>query len=758
MNFEHRNKPLALSEVRAEDDFWVREQELVRREVIPYQWEALNDRVEGAAPSFCMRNFKTAAKMQKDKKRMGGTYMAPRYTYRGFEALPEDPAHPKEDTFYGFVFQDSDFSKWIEAVGYSLIRHPDEELERIADGAIDIVCDAQCDNGYLDTYYIINGLDGMFTNLKDHHELYCMGHFIEGAVSYYEATGKEKLLEAAKRYADFVITKFGPEDGKCKGYPGHEIAEMALVRLYELTGEQRYLALSQFFLDSRGTSPSYFEEEGRKQAEKEGKEFQHAPEHYAYHQAHLPVREQSEAVGHAVRAVYLYSGMADMARLTGDEAMFQACKRLWHSITREKMYVTGGIGGTSIGESFSFPYDLPNDMAYAETCAAIGLVFFARRMLEIEPLGEYGDVMEQALYNGVLSGIALDGKSFFYVNPLEVQPEACRLDQRKAHVKPVRQKWFGCACCPPNISRLISSIMAYAYTENEDTLWFHLYMGSVLTKKVGDKSLELQVTTDYPWDGSGEITIHAQEPVECTLAFRIPGWCEKGRFYYENAGKRTYVARGRSRYETAAILEGKEREVTPEEYDDYCKRMEEHFGKRIAAEMLKCPKEQQELSQIRQESQDSQDRQHVYKDGYFYIKAQWQEGDRLIFDFPMEVMAVEANPKVREDIGKVAFTRGPLVYCLEEADNGADLQLCQIERSVWLGEKPISTKESEEMGHKMILLEVPGEKLLLGEEEDLLYEKAREREAEKVTLQMVPYYAWNNRGEGEMTVWIRKKA
>jgi DUF1680 family protein len=755
MEKERFSKSLPLQDVRAVDEFWSREQELVRREVIPYQWEALNDRVEGATPSFCMRNFKTAGKIQREKKRLGEAYQAPTYAYRGFEALPDDPKQLRDDRFYGFVFQDSDFSKWIEAVGYTLVWHPDPVLERIADEAIDIVCEAQCEDGYLDTYYIINGLDGIFTNLKDHHELYCLGHFIEGAVSYYEATGKDKLLGAAKRYADFVISRFGPEEGKCQGYPGHEIAEMALVRLYQVTGEERYLELSRFFLDRRGTQPYYFDEEQRKLAEKDGKAFRPDPGHFTYHQAHLPVREQREAVGHAVRAVYLYSGMADVARLTGDEEMFTACQSLWESITREKLYLTGGIGGTHMGEAFSFPYDLPNDTAYSETCAAIGLVFFARRMLELSPKSVYGDVMEQALYNGVLSGMALDGKSFFYVNPLEVVPRACRDDARKAHVKPSRQKWFGCACCPPNIARLVSSLMAYAYTENEDTLWLHLYIGSTLTKRVGEKKLELTVNTDFPWDGSGEVAIHAEEPVECTLAFRIPGWCQEGRIYYENGKDRDLVMGGHNTSGTLFMGKGREIDVVPEEYERYARSLEKRFGKTIAAELLKG-----RGAADKSASADSSPhvKTHFIKDGYIYIRRQWQDGDRLVFDFPMEVMAVEANPKVREDIGKVAFTRGPIVYCLEEVDNGDNLHLCQVEERILHSGKGIEVAENHALGHRINMLLVPGVRMLPEETETTLYRKVTEAKERSVTLRLVPYYAWNNRGEGEMSVWIRQKA
>lgn len=690
MDKKNFSNPVDLKSIKVTDEFWHREQELVRTQVIPYQWEALNDRVPGAAPSFCMHNFRVAGKMMREKQQKGKNYVAPTYTFRGFEALPEDPQHPDDDKFFGFVFQDTDFSKWIEAVAYSLTQHPDKELERIADEAIDIVCAAQLDNGYLDTYYIINGMDKAFTNLKDHHELYCLGHLTEGAVAYYEATGKDKLLKAACRFAEYVADYFGPEEGKCKGYPGHEIAEMALVRLYQVTGEEKYLQLSRFFLNQRGTMPKYFALEDEARAKAEGRSFKpdEDPMSYSYYQAHKRVQAQDEAVGHAVRAVYLYSGMADVARLTEDEEMFTACERLWDSITREKLYVTGGIGGTHLGEAFSFPYDLPNDTAYSETCAAIGLAFFARRMLEIKADRKYADVMEQALYNTVLSGMALDGKSFFYVNPLEVVPEACHKDARKAHVKAIRQKWFGCACCPPNIARIVSSVANYAYTENDDTLWTHLYMGSILTKRIGEKELHMKLETKMPWEGTVKVELHADEAVECTLAFRIPGWCKEFR-----------------------IIPSTSADVTMTE-----------------------------------------------EDGYAYLTGLWKDGDCIDLNFSMEVHMLASDTRVREDIGKVAFTRGPITFCMEEADNGKNLHLCRVDKScIQMGDKwNVSVEMSKELGHSMAVLKVPG----LRQEESSAQEKSLYTEYKSIKetqteLTLVPYYAWNNRGEGEMSVWIR---
>ena len=683
MNRDAFNAPVALRDVRVTDEFWSRAMELVRREVIPYQWEAINDRVEGAAPSWCMRNFRVAGRLMRDKRLQGAAFVPPAYTYRGFEALPDDPAHPADDRFYGFVFQDTDFSKWIEAVGYSLAQHPDPELERTADEAIDLVCAAQTEDGYLDTYYIINGMDAALTNLRDHHELYCLGHLVEGAVAYWQGTGKDKLLRAACRFADYIADRFGPGEGQCKGYPGHEIAEMALIRLYEATGEERYLHLSRFFIDQRGQEPNYFIQEERARTEREGKPFRKPGTNPSYHQAHLPVREQSEAVGHAVRAAYLYSGMADVARETGDESLLAACRRLWDDIVQRKLYITGGIGGTHVGEAFSYGYDLPSDTAYSETCAAIGLMFFARRMLQIAPESRYADVMEQALYNTVLAGMAVDGKSFFYVNPLAVVPGACERDQRLGHVKPVRQKWFGCACCPPNIARLVSSVAQYAWTESADVLYTHLYMGGEITKRFPGGEMTLHIDARLPWDGRGAATVRAAAPVEGTLAFRVPGWSEGA----------SITAPGKARRE---------------------------------------------------------------QDGYVYLTGLWQDGETVTFDFPMPVRMLAADPRVREEIGKVAFTRGPITFCAEEADNGPDLHLLRVDASkIGADGDGVTVEMRHTFGHPTAALLVPGLREHLPEP-GALYRPAAAPQEQSVSVVLIPYYAWANRGTGEMRVWIRR--
>lgn len=669
MNENNFTNPLSLKRITITDSFWKNEMEIVRKEVIPYQWSALNDEIEGAAPSYCMHNFRVAAKRNARKKIEGDKFKKTEFSYRGFEVWPEDPKNPQEE-FYGMAFQDSDFYKWIEAVAYSLTWGPDQELEKKADEAIDIVCAAQEESGYLDTYYILNGMDQIFTNLKDFHELYCLGHLIEGAIAYYEATGKDKLLNCACRYADFVAERFGIEEGKCKGYPGHEIAEMALASLYEKTGKDKYLKLAKFFVDERGTRPYYFDVEDPKRRGNKEDELR-----YEYNQAHIPVREQEEAVGHAVRAVYLYSGMADVARITKDEKLYQACETLWENVTKKKMYITGGIGGTQDGEAFSFNYDLPNDLAYAETCAAIGLMFWARRMLEIKPDSKYADVMERALYNGVLSGMDLDGKAFFYVNPLEVLPEACHKDSRKFHVKPVRQKWFGCACCPPNLARLLSSIGRYAYGEREDTLFIHLYIGGDIVKKIGENEVSVSLVSDMPWDGNVKVTVKGTN-IPLTLALRIPEWCVD----------------------------------------------------------FKAPKIDQAAMEV--------------KDGYLYITRNWGE-ESFSIEFPMQARQFMANNNVREDIGKVAVMRGPLVYCLEEVDNGKDLHMIKIPSDAKFMTEVLKIDDLN-----VVSLKTEGVKLKK-QDSQYLYKPLEENQEEVQQLKFIPYFTWANRGENEMIVWVR---
>ncbi len=413
------------------------------------------------------------------------------------------------------IFWDSDTAKWIEAASYSLAAHPDPALDKLLDRVIAKLAKAQQPDGYLNSHYIVferEGLDRRWTNLRDNHELYCAGHLIEAAVAHYQATGKRSLLDVMCRYADYIDSVFGRGKGKLRGYCGHEEIELALVKLYHATGNRRYLKLAQYFVDERGRQPHYFDIEARRRGE-DPRTFWAGT--YQYNQSHLPVREQHVVTGHAVRAMYLYSAMADLANETGDEALLTACERIWHSVVDARMYLTGGIGPSARNEGFTAAYDLPDETAYAETCAAVGMVFWNHRMLQFSGDGKYADVMERALYNGTISGVSLDGTRFFYENPLA---------SRGAHH---RQGWFDCACCPPNIARMIASVGGYFYSAGDDAIWVHLYAAGEATTALHDRLVVLRQTTHYPWDGAVRIDVQLDQPARFTLYVRIPGWCER---------------------------------------------------------------------------------------------------------------------------------------------------------------------------------------------------------------------------------------
>lgn len=636
-----------LRQVRIQDRFWKPRQNLVRDVMLPYQYAVMNDEVPGAEPSHALENFRIAAGLAQGE-------------------------------FYGMVFQDSDVYKWLEAAAYILAKEDHPELEKTADQVIDLIAAAQQPDGYLNTYFTVAEPEGRWRNLREEHELYCAGHLIEAAVAYYEATGKGKVLDVACRFADYISQIFGTEQGQKRGYPGHEGLELALVKLYRVTDNRKYLELSKYFVDERGRQPHYFEQEAIARGDR------HVTTHGGrwdsrYNQSHLPVREQKEAVGHAVRAMYLYAALADLARYTRDESLHKICEALWEDVVNRKMYITGGIGSSSYGEAFTIPYDLPNDTSYTETCAAIGLVFWASRMLNLDPNGAYADVMETALYNGVLSGMALDGKSFFYVNPLEVWPAAAehRYDQR--HVKTTRQGWFRCACCPPNLARLLASLEQYIFSYHEDSIYLHLYMSSVLNIAGEADGISIEVATGYPWDGQVELTVDVAQPREFTLALRIPGWCQT----------------------PSATVNG----------------------------------EQLELAAI-------MDR------GYAKVNRLWQSGDKITLDFPMPVIRLAAHPQVRENAGRVALQRGPLVYCLEEADNGPVLTDIVLPL-----EPEFQTTFDPELLGGVVTIEA--EAYRSADDDQRLY-RPFSAALRTVRIKAIPYYAWNNRGVGEMLVWIRQ--
>ncbi|MFL5658027.1 MAG: glycoside hydrolase family 127 protein [Ktedonobacteraceae bacterium] len=412
------------------------------------------------------------------------------------------------------IFWDSDIAKWLEAASYSLATHPDPALEVQVDEVINLIVSAQQPDGYLNSYFTVVEPEKRWTNLRDWHELYCAGHLIEAAVAHFQATGKRVLLDALCRYADYIDTVFGSEPGKKRGYPGHEEIELALVKLYQVTGEKRYLKLSQYFVDERGRQPHYFDIEARQRGE-DPTTFHHKT--YEYNQSHLPVREQHEVVGHAVRAMYLYSAMADLARELHDQSLFDADRRLWNHLCTTRLYITGGLGPSRHNEGFTADYDLPNETAYAETCAAIGFVFWNHRMLQLDCDARYGDMLERALYNCVLSGVSLDGHEFFYENPLA---------SLGAHH---REEWFRVSCCPPNVARLLASLGQYIYAVNDTDLVVHLYIQSTAQTTVAGHAVTVRQETTYPWDGAITIKIDIAEPAQFGLKLRIPGWCQNAR-------------------------------------------------------------------------------------------------------------------------------------------------------------------------------------------------------------------------------------
>ena len=643
-----------LHKLKINDPFLGQYQQLVRDVVIPYQWDALNDRIEEADPSHAIENFRIAAGRQ-------------------------------EGEFYGMVFQDSDVAKWLEAVAWSLCQKPDAGLEKTADEVIELVAAAQCEDGYLNTYFTVKAPEERWTNLAECHELYCAGHMIEAGVAFFQATGKRRLLDVVCRLADHIDSVFGPGDNQLHGYPGHPEIELALMRLYDVTQEPRYIALVNYFVEARGTQPHFYDIE----YEKRGKTSYwntYGPAWMVmdkpYSQAHQPISEQPVAIGHAVRFVYLMTGVAHLARLSQDEGKRRDCLRLWKNMARRQLYITGGIGSQSSGEDFSSDYDLPNDTVYAESCASIGLMMFARRMLEMEADSQYADVMERALYNTVLGGMALDGKHFFYVNPLEVHPNSLKFNHIYDHVKPVRQRWFGCACCPPNIARVLTSLGHYIYTPHDDALYINLYVGNSVEIPVGNAALRLRISGNYPWQEQVKIVIDSSSPVNHTLALRLPDWCDKPQVTLNGAP------------------------VT----------------------------------------------QDVRK-GYLHISHLWQEGDTLQLTLPMPVRRIYGNPLVRHQAGQVAVQRGPLVYCLEQADNGEQLHNLQLPRDA-----RFSAVEGKGIFARKILLQAPGYKQTAEDAENQAlwhYDRAPSSRQPQV-LTFIPWFSWANRGEGEMRIWVNE--
>ncbi|MFA6504768.1 MAG: beta-L-arabinofuranosidase domain-containing protein [Treponemataceae bacterium] len=591
--------------------------------------------------------------------------------------MPHKPHH----------YWDSDAAKWIEASAYSLGNTPDAKLEAMVDEVIELIAASQQSDGYLNTYYSSVEPGKRWTNVHVMHELYCAGHLLEAAVAYFEAVGKRRLLDVMIRYADHIDSVFGPEPGKIRGYPGHEELELALVKLYRATNEKRFLNLAEYFVNERGKQPYFFEKETLARGDDPAKNAHRevlnrdylAEGAYALYQSHVPVREQKTAVGHAVRAMYLYTGMTDIGIEAGDESLVEACKTLWQNVTRRRMSVTGGIGPLEGCERFTFDYDLPNETAYNETCASIGLIFWAHRMLQADLNGDYGDVIEQTLYNGVLSGVSLTGDTFFYANHLEVEPGLyTNRVNRNVRMLPRRQSWFEVSCCPPNLARLVASLGGYLYTTSDAGVQVHLYAQSKGVFSIKEVETTIRQETNYPWDGSVRIVVSPAAPTAFDFTFRIPSWSKQASIKVN--------------------------------------------GSAVSVSVVK---------------------------GYATINRVWTANDTVEIDFRMLPYLVEAHPSVRFDCGKAALMRGPVVYCLEETDNGKNLWDVVLAAD----SKFASSYEPSLLGG-VVSLTSEAKSRDLSEWTDALYRPVgsgyRKRE-----IKAIPYYTWSNRDPGEMLVWMR---
>lgn len=636
---------LPLSSV-AFDRGWIAERaRLVRDRVIPGQWEALNDRIPGAERSGCVHNLQVAA-------------------------------GEKAGEFYGLFWQDSDIAKWIEAASYRLATHPDAAFEAELDRLIATIAKAQRPDGYLNTYFQLVEPRNRWANLRDCHELYVAGHLIEAGVAHFEATGKRTLLEVGCKLADLIGRVFGLGAGQTPGYDGHEEIELALVKLARATGVERYRELAAYFIDQRGRSPNYFTDEAARRNDGGKLPWHMHHDGLATIQAARPVRELTEPVGHAVRMMYLLAAMLDLALAGGDAARAGQCRTLWTAITTRHLYLIGGVGSEPYGEKFCEPFDLPPDRAYAETCAAIGVVMCARRLLDLELRGEYADVMERALYNNVLSGLALDGRSYFYVNPLEVIPAVAKRRYECHLVRTQRVPWFGCACCPPNVARLFASLGDYACSQTPDGLAVHLYVGGEIAFQAGSTPVRLRVKTEYPWKERVELDVEPAHAAEFTLHLRLPGWC---------------------RHPQVSVND------SPVEPDR--------------------------------------------ADGYARLRRTWRAGDRIVLELPMPVERVHADVRVSTTAGQVALQRGPVVYCVEQADNGPNLAALSLPR-----ENPLAAHFVPDLLGGCTIIEGMAHRV---EPDEKLYATEPARQI-AVRLCAVPYALWANRGEGEMRVWLRE--
>lgn len=539
----------------------------------------------------------------------------------------------------GLLFNDSDVYKVIEGIGYALARQRDSDVEKRTDALIDAIVAAQRPDGYLNTYYTLVEPQNRWKNIAHGHELYCAGHLIEAAVAYHQATGKRKLLDCALRFADHICDTFGYK--KRIDTSGHEEIELALIKLALATGDKKYLDQAKFFIDVRGRADL------RKP-------------HGEYAQDHKPVREQTEVAGHAVRAMYLYCGMADLAALTGDRTLIPPLEKIWTELTSRRMYLTGGIGPSAHNEGFTVAYDLPNDTAYAETCASIGLALWNHRMFLMTGDARYADVLEQVVYNGLLSGVSLKGDRFFYTNPLGGTGNHHRVP------------WFACACCPPNMLRYVAGIGERAYATRGNDLWTCLYLGGTATAQLDGAKVSLTQETRYPWDGAVRLKVNPEKAFDFALHLRVPAWCKgQPRVTVNNQ-----------------LVEGLTREK-----------------------------------------------------GYLRLARTWKAGDVVALDLPMPVERVHADPRVKANVGRVALQRGPVVFCLEGADNGDKTRRIVLPRT-----GKLKASFDKDLLGGVVVLRGEGQAVVPHDDDTTTLEPA--------TFTAIPYSTWDNRAAGPMVVWL----
>ena len=614
------------SRVQITDDFWKPKIEKVSLVTIP----VCIDQTEVKTPRI--RNFEIAAGKRKGK-------------------------------FQGIFYDDSDVFKALEAMAYSLKNHPDAVMEKKADDWIDLIAASQLPDGYINTYYSLQFPEKRWTDMSMHED-YNGGHLIEAAVAYYDATGKRKLLDVAIRFANHFNSLFGP--GKRDWVTGHQELELALVKLYKTTKEDKYLTLADWLLSERGHQKAvgYTWTDWKDTA---------------YAQDVKPVKEQKEITGHAVRAMYMYTGAADVASLTGDQGYMHAMKDVWEDVVYRNMYITGGIGSSGGNEGFGVDYELPNENAYCETCASVGMVLWNQRMGMLTGESKYVDVLEKSLYNGALDGISLAGDKFFYGNVLASTGKQARRD------------WFGTACCPANIARLIESLGNYIYGYSNNSIWINLFVGSNTAVSVNDQAVPVNMKTNYPWDGQVEISVSPQKKTKFGLRIRIPGWAQG-----DAVPGGLYTFQDLTKSNITVNLNGKKADYTLDK-------------------------------------------------GYLVIDKEWNTNDKVTIDLPMDIKRVNSRMEVKANIERVAIQRGPIIYCVEGMDNAGKTMNIVLPKSSLL-----STSKQMILHEPVVSIQTDATVVTVSPNGD-------DVKAEKRKITAIPYYTWNNRGAGQMLVWLPQR-